>query len=310
MGIIARSDLGLLAVLVAIDDVGSISLAAEKLNISQPTVSNSLKRLRELTGDDLFQRKDGQLKRTPHANTVIPSARKLVMAGCELLSPMAFAPDTSQVSIRFAATNYSAHVCIMPYISTWRNVLPNANFSVTWVTKDTIEDLRNQKIDFLFSGDIANSAIGVDLVAHELYRECYIGVMCRSHPLNSKIAVEKIELMDWLGFPHVKFSTSDDIASSIDKLLIASGHERQVSFCSPSHSLNLSFLVGSKYLYAVPLRCRHLIDDNVFSQFEIPMQLPEFPFYLIYSRAGQMNPGLKFTCDMILTAFNSVRRAE
>ena len=49
-------DLNLLMILDAMYDAGSTTLVAERLKISQPTVSFSLGKLRDVFGDELFVR--------------------------------------------------------------------------------------------------------------------------------------------------------------------------------------------------------------------------------------------------------------
>ncbi|MEJ1990926.1 MAG: LysR family transcriptional regulator [Maritimibacter sp.] len=60
-------DLNLLRILVAVVDSGSVTSAAGKLNMSQPTVSQALSRLRDITGDQLFIRDAQRMTPTAHA---------------------------------------------------------------------------------------------------------------------------------------------------------------------------------------------------------------------------------------------------
>jgi Bacterial regulatory helix-turn-helix protein, lysR family len=49
-------DLNLVRVFVTIYEIGSVSAAAERLHVSQPSVSYTLSRLRKLLGEPLFTR--------------------------------------------------------------------------------------------------------------------------------------------------------------------------------------------------------------------------------------------------------------
>ena len=69
-------DLNLLVIFEAIFANGNISQAAKQLGMSQPTISNSLTRLRETLGDKLFIRSKHGVTPTPKANQLIISVRE------------------------------------------------------------------------------------------------------------------------------------------------------------------------------------------------------------------------------------------
>jgi DNA-binding transcriptional LysR family regulator len=67
---INRIDLNLFAVFDAIYTAGSLTKAADVLCITQPAVSNSLSRLREMLNDPLFVRTGHTMTPTPAAHSV------------------------------------------------------------------------------------------------------------------------------------------------------------------------------------------------------------------------------------------------
>ena len=69
-------DLNLLLVFDAIYAERSVSRAAERLNLSQPAVSNALARLRESVGDPLFVREGKGMAPSPRAKTLRDPIRK------------------------------------------------------------------------------------------------------------------------------------------------------------------------------------------------------------------------------------------
>jgi DNA-binding transcriptional LysR family regulator len=68
-------DFNLFVVLEAIFVEGSVTRAAEKLNLSQPAISHALARLRELFGDPLFVRRGNSMVPTPLTRNNIASVR-------------------------------------------------------------------------------------------------------------------------------------------------------------------------------------------------------------------------------------------
>ena len=57
-----RPDLNLLVVFDAIARTGSVTLAAERLSLSQPAISHALNRFRDLMDDPLFVRNGKRLR--------------------------------------------------------------------------------------------------------------------------------------------------------------------------------------------------------------------------------------------------------
>jgi DNA-binding transcriptional LysR family regulator len=73
---ISRVDLNLFVVFKAIYERGSITKAAEQLNLSQPAASHALARLRQIIGDPLFLRHGQRIRPTPAAHRLIGPARQ------------------------------------------------------------------------------------------------------------------------------------------------------------------------------------------------------------------------------------------
>uniref|UniRef100_UPI003561BBFA LysR family transcriptional regulator n=1 Tax=Litorivivens sp. TaxID=2020868 RepID=UPI003561BBFA len=73
---INRVDLNLLVVFDAIYSEGGITRAAEKLHLTQPAVSHSLGRLRDLFDDPLFERDGRLMMPTPKARSHIGTVRR------------------------------------------------------------------------------------------------------------------------------------------------------------------------------------------------------------------------------------------
>ena len=71
-------DLNLLLILDAMYDAGSTTLVAERLKISQPTVSFSLGKLRDVFGDELFVRHGSSMQPTPLAQSIREPVRRVI----------------------------------------------------------------------------------------------------------------------------------------------------------------------------------------------------------------------------------------
>jgi DNA-binding transcriptional LysR family regulator len=86
---LARFDLNLLRVFEALHVHRNASLAAEALGVTQPAVSNALRRLRSETGDELFTRTPQGMAPTPRAERLAGSVAQAMAVLREGLAPQA-----------------------------------------------------------------------------------------------------------------------------------------------------------------------------------------------------------------------------
>ncbi|MGE4238961.1 LysR family transcriptional regulator [Ramlibacter sp.] len=84
-GRLARVDLTMVATLKAIFDTGKVSKAADALGVTQPSVSQNLKRLRAYFNDELFVRSGNSLQPTARALALQPLVARL-MRDIDLIS--------------------------------------------------------------------------------------------------------------------------------------------------------------------------------------------------------------------------------
>jgi DNA-binding transcriptional LysR family regulator len=89
-------DLNLLRVFDAIMSEQNLTRAASRLAMTQPAVSNALRRLRDALGDELLIRTAHGVKPTPRAETLWPSVRRALSELEEAVTPAGF--DVSKLN--------------------------------------------------------------------------------------------------------------------------------------------------------------------------------------------------------------------
>ena len=89
-------DLNLLVTFQRLLEKRNISAVARRLDVSQPAVSNALRRLREAFGDELFVRTGQGMLPTPRAQSLAgPVGEALAILERVLDAPPGFEPDSS-----------------------------------------------------------------------------------------------------------------------------------------------------------------------------------------------------------------------
>jgi DNA-binding transcriptional LysR family regulator len=273
-----RAELGLFYVLVAMEETRSVSAAATRLSLSQPAVSQALKRLRQITQDRLFDRQGQQMVPTAIATQMVQEARAVISSGNRLLSPKAFDPATDKTTWRIAVSEYGLTVlgCVLFHKITSRS--PGARVNFLPVTLNLLDDLLSHKIDFAFIGEGQDDNMNAPLVREELFRDYYIGAMHATHPLATKARDNRITLEDWLSFSHVRFGNATPGVSSIDRHLAQLHKTREVAVVTQSHRENIELVRGTSMLLALPARLRFIVSDTEFILFDLPLDVPPYPY--------------------------------
>ena len=187
-------DLNLLPVFDALMREQHLSRAAEHLAMSQPAVSNALKRLRHTFNDDLFVRTAQGLKPTPRAQELqqaIQPALRLIQAGCMESN---FDPLNSQQTLHISL-NSAAEYLIAPSIHTWLQAeAPNMTVQLQ---PDYLDDiparLKEGRLDFA----IDYIGFGDSQFHSTKLTEEDLVVICRAeHPqLNGHITLEQFQIL-------------------------------------------------------------------------------------------------------------------
>ena len=87
-------DLNLLRVFDEVMQERSLTKAARNLSLTQPAVSNAMRRLRETLGDDLLTRSGQGLEPTALALNIWPAVRDALRSLRDSLTPQDFSPAT------------------------------------------------------------------------------------------------------------------------------------------------------------------------------------------------------------------------
>ena len=113
---IGAADLNLLKYLDVLLREQNVTRAAEQLGITQPAMSNSLRRLRELFGDPLLIRTSDGMTATERAQELRPLVRQILSQAEQLFTPEdVFQPADSRRVFRIMTSDY-AEATLVPHI--------------------------------------------------------------------------------------------------------------------------------------------------------------------------------------------------
>jgi DNA-binding transcriptional LysR family regulator len=224
-------DLNLLRVFDVVMAERNLTRAAERLAITQPAVSNALKRLRESVGEDLLTRAPTGVKPTPRAEALWPEVRTALGHLQSALSPEEFNPQTDPMSFRIAMADATAAMFMPPLVSHIEHSRALANVRVQPLsTRDPSALLERGDADLAvgyFPGTVAGllgDGAESPLRHAPLHDSDYVCVMREGHPL----AKGRLTLDAYCGAQHLLVSFSGRAQGLVDQTLAELNRERRV----------------------------------------------------------------------------------
>lgn len=227
-------DLNLLRVFDEIMAERNLTRAAAKLAITQPAVSNALRRLREVLGDDLVVRSGQGVEPTPRALALWPPVRQALAQLQQSLAPGAFDPASANSTFVLALADATGATLMPPLVEIVEREAPGVLLRVVpLTTRDPRGLLDDGSTDMAVGyfpavmADLTARAQTDSVVAYEslrLYDGEYVCVMRQDHPL----AAEPLTLDQYCAARHLLVSFSGKPYGFIDEALTALGRERRI----------------------------------------------------------------------------------
>lgn len=175
-----RLDLNLLVALDALLTEKSVSLAADRLCLSQSATSSALGRLREYFGDELLMVKGRHMILTARAEELIEPVRAVLE---QIRSTIAIAPPfdpaTADRQVRIMASDYTTQVLLAEALAQLERDAPNMRFEIQPMSTNPIEAVERGYIDLLVTIDFAVSA---DHPSQFLFEDDYVVVGDANNP--------------------------------------------------------------------------------------------------------------------------------
>ena len=227
-------DLNLLRVFDEVMAERSLTRAARNLSLTQPAVSNALRRLRETLGDELVKRSGQGMTPTPRARMLWPIVRDALQQLQESLSPSEFEPALATSTFVLAMADATAAELMPGLIDILEREAPGVSMRIVpLITRDPRRLLDEEAADLavghfpLVLADLTARAQSGEAVAFShlrLYDGEYVCVMRKGHPLASG----PFTLDHFCAARHMLVSFSGRPFGFVDESLASLERERQV----------------------------------------------------------------------------------
>lgn len=248
----SRFDLNLLASLDVLLREKNVTVAAEKLGVSQPTMSGMLNRLREHLNDQLLVRVGRSFELTPRARELADRLRQTILVVDALVSSKGnFDLAKAERHVRIMASDASL-LLVIPYIFRCAaKVAPGLTFEVVPVD-NPVQQVYHGTIDLCLTGD---TVAEIDGGAASVLRtktfawEDSVGIVDRSHPLDGRVTLEQ-----FLAYPYVAASFPGILRTAEDNIMVGLSMRHPPRIRVPSFLAIGAVVSGTEMIGIMPAR--------------------------------------------------------
>lgn len=294
---IRRLDLTLLLVLLGLIRHRKARVVAGELGLTQSAISQALKRLRDIFGDELFLRRPHGMEPTATALALeAPVAAAVEALRGALGAARAFDPASAAGVVRVAALDAEQAVLIPPLAARLRALAPRLTLSVLPLGRAAaLEALSDSRADIAlgYVWDVPEAISG-----ERLYEEGFL-VAGRPEALPHAPA---LDLDAYCAAEHVLIAPGGDLRGVVDEQLAAMGRTRRVTLGLPAFLPALAAVAASGALVTLPGRvARAFAAGFGLVTAEPPLAVRRFPVSVFWHRRNEQDPRTRWLTQQVRT---------
>ena len=286
---ISKIDLNLLIYLDVLLREKNVTRAASQLNITQPAMSNGLKRLRTLFNDPILVRTSDGMVPTERARALGPSIRKILLELEEALQgEEEFNELKSQRVFRIMASDYAASTLIPKLLRALNEVAPNITLDIMTPSDVTFHDVEAGKIDMAIN---RFDELPQSFHQKAIWRDSFSCLLNADSPL-----VSKFNLNSYLGAKHVWVSKTGfgvgvgmdpkDVQKLcwVDEALARLGKKRDIKVFTRNYHVAMQLAYEDNLIATLPTKAAMLHkNDSNYTIIKPPFDIPEIELKMIWS---------------------------
>jgi DNA-binding transcriptional LysR family regulator len=297
-----KHDIHLLMCFDALARTGSVSKAAQRMDMTQPSMSRALAQLRSAFGDELFVRTRSGVTATPKALELVEPVREALGRIDGILHPAAqFDPRTTTAKISLTSTAYSEAV-LMPFVVMRLQTAAPRLALETIVPNRELADMRLERgeIDFRIGGVYEPPA---NLRFLTLFDDRFVCIARADHPaIRGRLTLDK-----FCALPHVRTAMRGQVYSADHAV---TPHGRRIRYAVTSHDYAAvpHMVARSDLIATVPERMADLLMRGMpVRKHECPIALPRLTIRLFWHDRTQKSPLHKWFRRLVADAAKEIR---
>lgn len=299
---IRRFDLNLLLVFDALNEHGQVTLAARALGVTQPAVSNSLRRLREIVGDPLFVRSGNAMRPTARARAMRNPVRHALGQLAGALGEAAFSPGSASHQVRIAMADDIERLLLPGIVRELGRQAPGISVvsrRVAALFELPVELLGDSFVDFAIGPFGLPPRPSTDIHGRLLYRDSFVCITGKSNrALRGSLTLRRL-----VDLRHVAILYPSAGSGLMDQALAAHGLSRRVAVVVPHMATAVELVASSDLCATVPKRfASKLVGRLPIVLHQPPIDLPTIEVGIFWHARSGVDPALSWSRETIIKA--------
>lgn len=277
-----------------------VSRVAQRLGMTQPGVSNALRRLRALLNDELFLRTSRGMEPTPFAARLAePIGYALSTIQSSLNEEVSFDPAASTRTFTLGMTDIGEIYFLPKLMEKLEELAPGVDISTVRDTAINLQDEMEAGHVDLAVGLLPQLKAGY--FQRRLFRQNYVCIFRQGHALDK----EEITLEEFAGADHVKVIAGGTGHAIVDQTIERKGIRRRVRLTVP-HFVAVGHILSSSNMVAtVPERyARESMQPFGLRYVRHPVPLPEISINLFWHAKYHKEPGNQWLRELLFGMFS------
>jgi DNA-binding transcriptional LysR family regulator len=298
-------DLNLLVYLDVLLRERNVTRAAAQLNITQPAMSNGLKRLRALLNDPILVRTSDGMVPTQVALNMQEPVRQILYAVEEMVQPARdFDPATTERVFRIMASDYAASTLMPKLLGALKQLAPQVTLDIMTPSDISFHDVENGKVDIAIN---RFDKLPQSFHQKQLWNDSFSCLLSRDNPL-----LKQYDLEGYLRAEHVWVSKTGfgigvgmdphDVQKLgwVDEALASIGHKRRIKVFTRNYHVALH-LARQGLVATVPSRAALLYQDDPELVVKAPpFAIPAIDLTMIWSPLLQHDAGHRWFRQLVV----------
>ncbi|MDR6625235.1 LysR family transcriptional regulator [Caulobacter segnis] len=294
-------DLNLLTTLHSLIVTRSVTLTAQRLGVSQPAVSRSLGRLRELLHDPLLIKTNSGMALTHRAKSMEePLNRWLGETEALLRQGDAENPRDFTGEYRVASSDFGVLAVLTPALERISRAAPDLCLKVEPLSPAHLSGLAVGDVDLVLTSQRPQPTRVFERL---LFVETYQCILRVDHPLmvarRTSAVASRLTLDEFLAWPHViNTAQGDDPAG---RRLDVLGLERRIIMHMPYSALAATLTLNTDAIMMVPSRAARLLTSSNpdLTMLSAPFDFEPFDYWLLWHGRSRQDPVVQWLVDQL-----------
>ncbi len=303
---IHRVDLNLLVYLDVLLRERNVTQAANQLNLSQPAMSNGLRRLREVFNDPLLVRTSDGMTPTERALELEPLVREVLSKVDQALQPTAdFDPGSAERVFRIMASDYAESTLLPALLAKLRKEAPGISLDIMTPSDVSFLDVERGKVDLVINRfDSMPQSFHQNIV----WTDSFSCLLSADNPLLKDFTLES-----YLEAQHVWVSKTgmgvgvgvnpEDVQRLgwVDAALAKLGKKRHITVFTRHYQAAMILAERNDLVVTLPTLAAQLQHDNPRLVIKTPpLDIPPLELKLAWSPLLQHNPANRWLRQLIV----------